>query len=415
MKKYLISSITLTMILFTTLNVNANSKIQDIQNHWANKEISNFIKNSYVKGYNDNTFKPNKQITRAEFIKIINNYFGFSEKGIPNFSDINKNEWYYDDICKAVKSGYINGYEDNTFRPNKEITREEATKIIISIKNQIDNNYDKLETFQDKHLVSNWAKPYIEGAIESGYLKGDNLKRINPKTNITRAESVSILSRTDNKIVKKIINKVIKPNTIENKENKKIDLNPKNQEDNKQPEMHNPIIPEPSLKNENENPVVYVDRDIIYVPRGAKWNNYHPDFMIDARAYDKNGKELDIEYVGYVDTNLPGKYTVTALTKDSTGKSAQKSISVIVENYYVHYVEPIIECPFTIYLKVGDNFSYDIINATARNEYEDNLSHLIKYSGKVNTEKAGLYPISVSLSDTNGNNTSRTVFVEVTD
>lgn len=414
MKKYLISSISLAMILSTTLSINADSKIKDIEGHWANKEISNFIENSYVKGYKDNTFKPNKQITRAEFVKIVNNYFGFNQEGISKFKDINPNEWYYNDICIAIKAGYINGYEDNTFKPNKEITREEATKIIISIKNQIDNNYDKLETFQDKHLVSNWAKPYIEGAIESGYLKGDNLKRINPKKNITRAESVSILARTDKKIAKKIINKIIKPNTIENKENQKIDLNPKNQEDNKLPEIQNPIIPDPSLRKESKKPIIYVEKDEYFIAKDSKWNILHPNLMINASAYDQDGERLDVEYVGTVDSRYPGRYPITLIARDSYGNYTEKKVYVTVENYYNPYGKPTIHIYENyIVLNKGDKFSYDMIHAIARDYGGHDLSDNIQFLGNVDTNKLGLHTINLSVTDKYGNNTCETVFINV--
>ncbi|WP_270506128.1 S-layer homology domain-containing protein, partial [Paraclostridium sordellii] len=109
MKKHLISTFVLGMILSTTLSIHADNKVKDIDGHWAKNQIS----------YEDNTFRPDKQITRAEFVKLVNKYFGFNDKGVSNFKDINKNNWYYNDVCIAIKAGYINGYEDNTFRPDK--------------------------------------------------------------------------------------------------------------------------------------------------------------------------------------------------------------------------------------------------------------------------------------------------------
>ncbi|WP_270532202.1 S-layer homology domain-containing protein, partial [Paraclostridium sordellii] len=110
MKKHLISTLTLGMILSTTLSVYADNKVKDIDGHWAHNQISEFIKNSYAKGYEDNTFRPDKQITRAEFVKLVNTYFGFRDKGVSNFKDINQSNWYYNDVCIAIKAGYINGY-----------------------------------------------------------------------------------------------------------------------------------------------------------------------------------------------------------------------------------------------------------------------------------------------------------------
>ena len=99
MKKHLISTFALAMIFSSSISVQANNKITDIDGHWAQNQISNFIEKSYAKGYEDNTFKPDNQITRAEFVRLVNMYFGFNNKGISQFKDINQNSWYYNDIC----------------------------------------------------------------------------------------------------------------------------------------------------------------------------------------------------------------------------------------------------------------------------------------------------------------------------
>lgn len=67
------------------------------------------MKKGFINGYEDGTFKPDNSMTRAEFVKIVNKVFGFTEKGTESFSDVNKEDWYYSDICIAVKVGYING------------------------------------------------------------------------------------------------------------------------------------------------------------------------------------------------------------------------------------------------------------------------------------------------------------------
>lgn len=53
---------------------------KDIEGHWAQKQISDWNEKGFIKGYSDNTFKPDKTITRAEFITLVNNIFGYNEK-----------------------------------------------------------------------------------------------------------------------------------------------------------------------------------------------------------------------------------------------------------------------------------------------------------------------------------------------
>lgn len=125
-------------------------------------------------------------------------FFGFTNKQKINFKDVSQIDWFYNDICAANEAGYINGYGDGTFKPNQPITREEVAKILVSIKNNEDFKYDKVQGFIDNSNISDWAKPYVEGAIEAGYIKGNTNCELNPISNITRAESVVMISRVDN-------------------------------------------------------------------------------------------------------------------------------------------------------------------------------------------------------------------------
>ena len=169
--------------------------INDIDGHWAKADIEKFINLGYVNGYKDNTFRPENQITRAEFIKLVNKVFNLTEKANPNFKDISSLDWYYEDLRIAVKYGYINGYEDNTFRADNPITRQEAMKVITTLKNNKDVNLDKIYQYSDFKDIDYWAKEYVEGAIEAGYIRGYENKLIKPKGNIKRAESITMLNR----------------------------------------------------------------------------------------------------------------------------------------------------------------------------------------------------------------------------
>ena len=438
MKKHLISTFALGMILSTTLSVYADNKVKDIDGHWANKQISKFIENSYANGYEDNTFKPDNQITRAEFVKLVNKYFGFNDKGVSKFKDINQKDWYYNDVCIAIKAGYINGYEDKTFRPDNPITREEASKIIVSIKKQQDNTYDKLDTFPDKNLVSNWAKPYIEGAIENGYLKGDTLKNLRPTSRITRAESVTLLSRIENNVE-------IKPVVIEKKDKdvKQVVIDKKDKEvkpeilddnkypeDNEYPDDRYPVNPEDEYpvgpdgiplppfakdKNYNGKPVIFM-RDVeFHVPKYSHWDNYNLDEVLKPMAIDKNGNPLKVEYAGFVDTNIPGKFILTAMTRDSEGAYSESEVIVFVEeNGGARYDAPSIEYPDKyLPLHLGDAFDYNMIGATAKDFNGNDISKSINYSGNVDTHRPGQYPVVITVNYGEFNSAYEVVIVEV--
>ena len=134
--KVLYVLIILTMLIST--NSISYGQVLDIGKHWAKEDIVYLMEKGVMEGYNDGTFKPDKDITRAEFLKMVNNVFGFTEELDIEFSDVRKDSWFYEDIRKAVASGYIEGYEDGTMRPNRPITREEASKI-IAIASKLDD------------------------------------------------------------------------------------------------------------------------------------------------------------------------------------------------------------------------------------------------------------------------------------
>lgn len=70
-----------------------------------------------------------KQVTRAEIVKTINDILKPKRNTKITFSDVKSHQWFYEDIGKGIKAGYINGYNDKTFKPNKNVTRKEALTI----------------------------------------------------------------------------------------------------------------------------------------------------------------------------------------------------------------------------------------------------------------------------------------------
>lgn len=114
------------------LNVNKESKIKfdDVSNHWAKDYINAATLKGIIDGYNDNSFLPDCYITRAEFAKIIAKTYGAtSQDGKIKFTDIS-NHWAKPYITYLTENNIINGYQDGTFQPDAQITRAEAVAII---------------------------------------------------------------------------------------------------------------------------------------------------------------------------------------------------------------------------------------------------------------------------------------------
>jgi 5'-nucleotidase len=178
---------------YSSENNNEQSALTDIDNHWAKDYIVSALGKGFISGYANSMFKPDNSVTRAEFIKILYNLGGNEEVKDISFSDMTGTEWYFDCVKWAVANGLIQGYEDNTFRGNDEISREEAAVILDRFLNN-SNEGNALE-FIDYSLISAWAKESVDEISKMGIMTGDNNGYFNPKNSLTRAEAVVIANK----------------------------------------------------------------------------------------------------------------------------------------------------------------------------------------------------------------------------
>ena len=130
-----------------------NNSFSDTKGHWAEAEISKFNDLGYISGYEDKTFKPNNSVTRAEFVKILNNVFGLTKSSGIVFTDT-ENHWAKNEIDIAVTNGVCKGKSTTEFKPNDSITREEAALMISNYEKLEDDNHNKLNAFNDAENVS---------------------------------------------------------------------------------------------------------------------------------------------------------------------------------------------------------------------------------------------------------------------
>ncbi|OHW62695.1 endo-1,4-beta-xylanase A precursor [Andreesenia angusta] len=104
------------------------SHFKDIQMSWAKEEIFSYLRRGYVLGYGDDTFKPERKITRGEFLIIASRIFDWDVKGSTAnvyFGDKDGFGYYKDYVNYAASNGYVTGYPDGTFRPWDNISYSE--------------------------------------------------------------------------------------------------------------------------------------------------------------------------------------------------------------------------------------------------------------------------------------------------
>lgn len=147
---------------------------------------------AYIAGFPDGTFKPGKEVTRAEavrmFVKLVNNGAELPKNPTTSFKDAN-NAWYSDEINYAVAKGFIKGYSDGTFKPNQAITRAEFAQMISVF---VKNGYPGTGSFKD--VKGHWASDAISALYGNKNIKGYSDGTFKPNQKLTRAEAVTILN-----------------------------------------------------------------------------------------------------------------------------------------------------------------------------------------------------------------------------
>ena len=193
MKKTISMALAAALAFSPVAGVTANAAV-DTVGHWAESVIADWQLRGLISGYQDGTFRPNNNITRAEFVRIMNKALGFSQAAEPAFIDVNPNDWFYNDVAIALGTGYCNGYSDGTFKPNEPVTRAEAAVFIARAKGLHPNEFPT-HVFVDNDLIPAWAKGYVGATVNSGYMSGYQDGTFGSSNNITRAEAVSSLDR----------------------------------------------------------------------------------------------------------------------------------------------------------------------------------------------------------------------------
>ncbi len=172
----------------------------DVPNgYWAACGIDKLAINDVVVGYPDGLFKPNKNISRAEFATMLVKGFNMNAHGATTsrFSDVSKDNWANAAIAKAVDEDLLRGYPNHTFKPHNNVTRVEAlTSISKGMTCDIDScKADKiLSKYADGNQVPNWARIPVAKSLESGVLENSpNPNLIMPNRDATRAEIASMM------------------------------------------------------------------------------------------------------------------------------------------------------------------------------------------------------------------------------
>ena len=151
---------------------------------------------AYLLGYEDGTVRPEGSITRAEVATIFFRLLTDESRDkfwsqTNDYTDVPADAWYNNAVSTLSNAGILDGYEDGTFRPDGNITRAEFATITARF---LEASYDGGNRFPD--IDGHWAAEYINEAANAGIVDGYPDGTFQPQQFITRAEAVTMVNRT---------------------------------------------------------------------------------------------------------------------------------------------------------------------------------------------------------------------------
>jgi len=191
------------MILSTVVSVGAaNVSFTDISSHWAKSQINYLVGKNVLNGYKQNNgtyiFKPDGTVTRAEFIKMLDETFGLTATAPINYSDVKTSDWFHPYISKAAAQGYLLNY-GTSISPNGKLTREEATTLLVRYLGLLGDAKADASGFTDYNQISGHFRDPVMIAVKAGLVNGYQEKNgtytFRPQNTLTRAEALTILYR----------------------------------------------------------------------------------------------------------------------------------------------------------------------------------------------------------------------------
>lgn len=180
---------------------------------WFAPYVEELTQNDIVRGYPDGCFKPGNEITRAEFLKMAIEAadsagmmtYESMNYDLPSggFTDVQSDDWYSRYVDQGVHLEWIEGYGDETFRPNAHITRAEAVTILYrvlrsqnlldgALETDLESNPENYARFTDVR-TEDWFFDQIAVAFQEGLVSGVSTTRFEPGRNLNRAEAAKII------------------------------------------------------------------------------------------------------------------------------------------------------------------------------------------------------------------------------
>ncbi len=206
------------LILIMSVCFAADEGFNDLDSsHWAYSTIADMAKKGYVKGYEDGSFRPEKEVTREEFAQMVYNAIKkeATTEQLQNYFDVPTSRWSYKAVqlvgnsLKETSDGYV------YFYPTKPIERQEVAKIVTDLfelsvedgkiqfeNSDVNSDYDVMKKFledgyrlKDVDVINSDYLWEVCCVLETGFMKGVSETEFAPAKSLTRAQAATMISR----------------------------------------------------------------------------------------------------------------------------------------------------------------------------------------------------------------------------
>ncbi len=164
---------------------------QQAQAHWSDAYLNQLVEWGFIRS--DQANAPTEELTRADFMSIVNRAYGYHVPGETPFTDVKENDWYYDDVGIAYTAKYIKGTSPTTVSPQDTLTRETAATI-LGRNMMLQESAGEILGFTDARDISSWARGTIKSSLEHYLVSGYDDGTFRPQKDLTWGEMASMLT-----------------------------------------------------------------------------------------------------------------------------------------------------------------------------------------------------------------------------
>ena len=161
---------------------------------WMEPYLEKLVEWGVMRGSSSGNLNPDRVLTRAEFVTMINRAFGYTERGSTPFQDVPANAWYADDINIAYQAGYFTGTSETTAGPLGRVTREQAA-VLLGRNLRLQGIPGVNSDFTDVQRMGNWSRGMVQECAELGIIQGYADGTFRPQNYITRGQMACFLVR----------------------------------------------------------------------------------------------------------------------------------------------------------------------------------------------------------------------------